>query len=44
MKPFWIQTLLWIAAAVAAVLLAMYVDGMGLMGSDLFPHGADTPR
>jgi hypothetical protein len=44
MKPIWIQALIWIAAALAAVLMALAnPDGMGF-GHDLFSHGATAPR
>lgn len=44
MKPIWTQTLIWIAAALAAVLMALAnPDGMG-NGYDLFSHGATAPR
>ena len=47
MKPLWIQTLAWIAAVVAAVLLALAnPDGLGFSyDSDGFrPQGAMAPR
>lgn len=46
MKPFWVQTLAWIAAVLVAVLLAMAnPDGQGLFfGNGILPHGADAPR
>lgn len=42
MKPFWTQTLVWIAAVVAAVLLAMATLEAPFDGH--FPHGATAPR
>ena len=47
MKPLWAQTLAWIAAALAALLLALAnPDGLGFSTDhDLFtPHGAIAPR
>ena len=46
MKPLWVQTLAWIAAVAAAVLLALAnPDGLGFSGSDVYrPHGGATPR
>jgi hypothetical protein len=46
MKPIWTQTLAWIAAVVAAVLLAMAnPDGLGIsFDAEMFPHGATAPR
>jgi hypothetical protein len=46
MKPFWVQTLAWIAAVLVAVLLAMAnPDGQGLFfGGGILPHGANAPR
>lgn len=46
MKPLWAQTLAWIAAILAAVLLAWAVpEGFGLHGFDVpVPHGAIAPR
>lgn len=45
MKPLWTQTLAWIAAVLAAFLLALAnPDGLGF-NQDLFSsHGAGTPR
>lgn len=45
MKPLWTQTLAWIAAALAAFLLALAgPDGVSFP-EDLFSsHGAGTPR
>jgi hypothetical protein len=41
MKPLWPHTLAWLAAAVAAVLLAMATpDGLGI---SLFDSGLSTP-
>jgi hypothetical protein len=46
MKPLWTQTLAWIAAALAAVLLALAnLDGLGIsFDESLFSHGATAPR
>jgi hypothetical protein len=47
MKPLWTQTLVWIVAVVAAVLLALAnPDGLGFSaGGDTYrPQGAMTPR
>ena len=46
MKPLWIQTAVWIAAVIAAVLLALAnPDGLGLSNSDSYrPQGASMPR
>ena len=47
MKPHWIQTIAWIAAVVAAVLLALANPvGLGFFtdGHAYRPHGAITPR
>ena len=47
MKPLWAQTLAWIAAALAALLLALAnPDGLGFSTEhELFtPHGAVAPR
>jgi hypothetical protein len=47
MKPLWLQTLAWIAAVVAAVLLAMAnPEGLGFStdGETYRPHGGITPR
>jgi hypothetical protein len=44
MKPLWTQTLAWIAAAVAAVLLALaYPDGVGTQ-LDLFSDAPAVKR
>jgi hypothetical protein len=44
MKPLWTQTLAWIAAAIAAVLLALaYPDGVGTH-FDLFSGTPATKR
>ena len=44
MKPLWTPTLTWLAAVVAAVLLAFASPGaLGLL-FDLEPHGAIMPR
>lgn len=46
MKPLWTQTLVWIAAALIALLLAFAgPDSPGTFGlDDLVPHGGSTPR
>ena len=48
MKPLWIQTLAWLAAAVVALLLALAVPegpGVAPSGYDLdFSQGATSPR
>ena len=47
MKPHWIQTIAWIAAVVAAVLLAFANPvGLGFFtdGHAYRPHGGITPR
>lgn len=46
MKPLWTQTLAWIAAVVAAFLLALASPGgfTLLFDSELFSHGATAPR
>jgi hypothetical protein len=47
MKPLWAQTLAWIAAVLAAFLLALAnPDGLGIsFDHELFaPQGANTPR
>ena len=47
MKPLWAQTLAWIAAVLAAILLAFAnPDGMGVsFDHEVFgPQGAGTPR
>jgi hypothetical protein len=47
MKPLWIQTVAWIAAVIAAVLLALAnPDGLGLSSGDdhYRPQGAMMPR
>ena len=41
MKPMWTQTLAWIAAVIAAVLLALASPGMSvLFDGDAFPHAS----
>lgn len=45
MKPLWTQTLAWLAAVVAAVLLSLASPGgLGLLFDSDAPHGANTPR
>ena len=47
MKPLWTHTLVWLAAALAAILLALAnPDGLGipLFGEHLFPLGAAATR
>jgi hypothetical protein len=46
MKPLWTQTIAWIAAAVAAFLLALVnPDALDFTGGDSFwPQGAMTPH
>lgn len=45
MKPLWTQTLAWIAAVLAAVLLALAnPDGLGFSFGGHMPHGANAPR
>jgi hypothetical protein len=47
MKPLWAQTLAWIAAALAAFLLALAnPDGLGFSSEHqpFTPHGAVAPR
>lgn len=46
MKPLWVQTAVWIAAVIAAVLLALAnPDGLGLSGGEAYrPQGGSTPR
>ena len=46
MKPLWTQTLAWIAAVVAAILLAMAnPDGLGFSSGEAYrPQGAGVPR
>jgi hypothetical protein len=43
MKPLWAQTLAWVAAALAALLLAMALPE-GLEHPPEVPHGAIAPR
>ena len=42
----WTTTLAWLAAAIAAVLLALSIsEGLGWMGLESsWPHGANAPR
>jgi hypothetical protein len=46
MKPLWTQTLAWIIAVLAALLLALASPGglSLLVEQDDFSHGANTPR
>jgi len=47
MKPLWTQTLAWMAAVLAAILLALAGPESGPAGLApdlLLPHGASTPR
>jgi hypothetical protein len=45
MKPLWTQTLAWIAAVVAAVLLAIASpSGLGSLFDGEAAHGATAPR
>lgn len=45
MKPLWTPTLAWIAAALAAFLLAMGLPESSGFGLELlFSHGAGAPR
>jgi hypothetical protein len=46
MKPLWTQTLVWLAAVLAAVLLAWASpDGLGFgMDDDYRPQGGMAPR
>jgi hypothetical protein len=46
MKPLWTQTLAWVAAVVAAFLLALASPGgfSLLLDGELFSHGATVPR
>lgn len=45
MKPLWMQTLAWIAAVAAALLLAWAGPEVAdRYLSDAIPHGASTPR
>jgi hypothetical protein len=45
MKPLWTQTLAWLAAVIAAVLLALASPGgLSLLFDIEAPHGASTPR
>jgi len=44
MKPFWVQTLAWIAAVVVAVLLALANPDGHLFFGGFLPHGATAPR
>lgn len=45
MKPLWTQTLAWIAAVLAALLLALASPGgLSLFEGDDHSHGATAPR
>jgi peptidoglycan biosynthesis protein MviN/MurJ (putative lipid II flippase) len=46
MKPLWTQTVAWILAVVAAILLAFASPGSvsTLFEGDVFSHGAIAPR
>ena len=45
MKPFWVQTLAWVAAVLVAVLLAMAnPESLGFSFGGFLPHGASAPR
>lgn len=45
MKPLWTQTLAWILAIVAAVLLSLVTADLSLVYEhDTVPHGATAPR
>jgi len=45
MKPLWAQTLAWLAAVVAAVLLAFASPGgLGFLFDTEAAHGANVPR
>jgi len=45
MKPLWTQTLAWIAAVVAAILLSFASPGgLSLLLDADSPHGASAPR
>ena len=46
MKPLWSKTLVWLAAVLAAILLALAnPDGLGFSPDDVFrPQGAMMPR
>ncbi|GAB3660681.1 hypothetical protein [Ramlibacter alkalitolerans] len=45
MKPLWTQTLAWLAAVVAAFLLAFASPAdLSYMPDGDIPHGAGTPR
>jgi hypothetical protein len=45
MKPLWPHTLAWLAAAVAALLLALASpDGLGISLFDLNPFGASSAK
>ena len=46
MKPLWTQTLVWLAAVAAAILLALAnPDGLGFSVGDVYrPQGGGVPR
>ena len=44
MKPLWTQTLAWLAAVLAAVLLAFASPGDSSLFEPDASHGAGTPR
>ena len=46
MKPLWTKTLVWLAAVLAAILLALAnPDGLGYTSGDAIrPQGASMPR
>ena len=46
MKPLWTQTIVWIAAVLAALLAALAnPDGLGFANGDAYrPQGGMTPR
>jgi hypothetical protein len=46
MKPLWSKTLVWLAAVIAAILLALAnPDGLGFSsGDEIRPQGGSVPR